>query len=91
MVLAIPMPSVSASGHGYNRKAGGLHKFNGWSDRYSPIVASSQVFRSAVIRKLTEEGAHFCSHTTAPKHLFTPEGVVGYTAHHRFGYHDGSR
>lgn len=58
------------------RKAGGLHKFNGWN---RPILTDSggfQVFSLAENRKLTEEGAHFRSHIDGSKHLFTPENVV---------------
>ncbi len=58
------------------RRAGGLHRFNGW-DR--PILTDSggfQVFSLADRRKLTEEGAHFRSHIDGSKHLFTPENVV---------------
>ncbi len=58
------------------RKAGGLHKFNGW-DR--PILTDSggfQVFSLSDNRKLTPEGAHFRSHIDGSKHLFTPENVV---------------
>ena len=58
------------------RRAGGLHKFNGW-DR--PILTDSggfQVFSLSANRKLKEEGAYFRSHIDGSKHLFTPEGVV---------------
>ena len=58
------------------RKAGGLHRFNGW-DR--PILTDSggfQVFSLSDRRKLTEEGAFFRSHIDGSKHLFTPENVV---------------
>lgn len=58
------------------KRAGGLHKFNGWS---RPILTDSggfQVFSLSDRRKLTEEGAHFRSHIDGSKHLFTPEGVV---------------
>ena len=58
------------------RRAGGLHKFNGW-DR--PILTDSggfQVFSLADNRKLTEEGAIFRSHIDGSKHFFTPENVV---------------
>ncbi|MBO4333917.1 MAG: tRNA guanosine(34) transglycosylase Tgt [Paludibacteraceae bacterium] len=57
-------------------KAGGLHKFNGWS---RPILTDSggfQVFSLADNRKLTEEGCTFRSHIDGSKHLFTPENVV---------------
>lgn len=43
-------------------RAGGLHRFNGWS---RPILTDSggfQVFSLASNRKLTEEGARFRSH-----------------------------
>lgn len=58
------------------RKAGGLHKFNGWE---KPILTDSggfQVFSLASNRKLKEEGAYFRSHIDGSRHLFTPEGVV---------------
>lgn len=58
------------------RKAGGLHKFNGWE---RPILTDSggfQVFSLSANRKLKEEGAYFRSHIDGSKHLFTPEGVV---------------
>ncbi len=58
------------------RKAGGLHRFNGW-DR--PILTDSggfQVFSLSDRRKLTDEGAWFRSHIDGSKHLFTPENVV---------------
>ncbi|MBD5203583.1 MAG: tRNA guanosine(34) transglycosylase Tgt [Bacteroidales bacterium] len=57
-------------------KAGGLHKFNGWT---KPILTDSggfQVFSLSANRKLKEEGAWFRSHIDGSKHLFTPEGVV---------------
>ena len=58
------------------RKAGGLHKFNGWD---KPILTDSggfQVFSLADNRKLKEEGVYFKSHIDGSKHLFTPENVV---------------
>lgn len=58
------------------KKAGGLHKFNGWS---GPILTDSggfQVFSLSANRKLKEEGAYFRSHIDGSRHLFTPEGVV---------------
>lgn len=57
-------------------KAGGLHKFNGWT---RPILTDSggfQVFSLSSNRKLREEGAYFRSHIDGSKHLFTPEKVV---------------
>lgn len=58
------------------RRAGGLHRFNGWE---RPILTDSggfQVFSLSSNRKLKEEGAYFRSHIDGSKHLFTPEGVV---------------
>ncbi|MBE0638369.1 MAG: tRNA guanosine(34) transglycosylase Tgt [Bacteroidales bacterium] len=57
-------------------KAGGLHRFNGWS---KPILTDSggyQVFSLSAQRKITEEGAHFRSHIDGSKHMFTPESVM---------------
>jgi len=58
------------------KRAGGLHKFNGWD---KPILTDSggyQVFSMSANRKLKEEGATFRSHIDGSKHLFTPENVV---------------
>ncbi len=58
------------------RKAGGLHKFNGF-DR--PMLTDSggfQVFSLTGIRKLTAEGCEFRSHIDGSKHFFTPENVM---------------
>ena len=58
------------------RRAGGLHRFNGWD---KPILTDSggfQVFSLSGTRKLKEEGVTFRSHIDGSKHLFTPENVV---------------
>lgn len=58
------------------RKAGGLHRFNGWNH---PILTDSggfQVFSLTGIRKLREEGCEFRSHIDGSKHIFTPENVM---------------
>ncbi len=58
------------------RRAGGLHRFEGW-DR--PILTDSggfQVFSLAPIRKLTPEGCTFASHIDGSRHTFTPENNV---------------
>lgn len=57
-------------------RAGGLHKFNGWS---GPILTDSggyQVFSLKEIRKISEEGVKFQSHIDGSRHLFTPENVM---------------
>ena len=58
------------------KKAGGLHKFNGF-DR--PMLTDSggfQVFSLTGIRKLSEEGCEFRSHIDGSKQFFTPEKVM---------------
>lgn len=57
-------------------RAGGLHKFGGWT---GPILTDSggfQVFSLTGIRKLREEGVTFQSHIDGSRHLFTPEKTV---------------
>jgi queuine tRNA-ribosyltransferase len=57
-------------------KAGGLHRFNGWS---KPILTDSggyQVYSLGHNRKIKEEGVVFKSHIDGSKHTFTPEGVM---------------
>lgn len=57
-------------------KAGGLHKFEGWT---CPILTDSggfQVFSLTDIRKMTEEGVQFSSHIDGRKLMFTPESVM---------------
>ncbi|HEV2832652.1 MAG TPA: tRNA guanosine(34) transglycosylase Tgt, partial [Hanamia sp.] len=56
--------------------AGGLHQFMNWN---KPILTDSggfQVFSLSGVRKLTEEGAVFRSHTDGSTHLFSPEKVM---------------
>jgi len=58
------------------KKAGGLHKFNGF-DR--PMLTDSggfQVFSLTNIRKLNEDGCEFRSHIDGSKHFFSPENVI---------------
>ena len=57
-------------------RAGGLHRFNGWS---GPILTDSggyQVYSLADRRKITEEGVTFQSHIDGSKHVFSPERVM---------------
>lgn len=57
-------------------KAGGLHRFEGWT---RPILTDSggfQVFSLTDIRKMSEEGVRFSSHIDGRKLLFTPESVI---------------
>ncbi|MDQ2658620.1 MAG: tRNA guanosine(34) transglycosylase Tgt [Bacteroidota bacterium] len=58
------------------KKAGGLHKFNGWS---KPILTDSggyQVYSLADNRKISNEGVAFRSHIDGSPHTFSPEGVI---------------
>lgn len=57
-------------------KAGGLHKFNGWT---KPILTDSggyQVYSLAEKRKITEEAVKFQSHIDGSRHEFSPERVI---------------
>ncbi|ERM82700.1 queuine tRNA-ribosyltransferase [Rhodonellum psychrophilum GCM71 = DSM 17998] len=57
-------------------RAGGLHKFNGWS---KPILTDSggyQVFSLSGTNKITEKGVIFKSHIDGSKHIFSPENVM---------------
>jgi len=58
------------------KKAGGLHKFNGWN---RPILTDSggyQVYSLSANRKIKEEGVTFKSHIDGSLHVFSPEGVM---------------
>jgi len=58
------------------QKAGGLHKFNGWT---KPILTDSggyQVYSLAHRRKMKEEGVIFQSHIDGSRHMFSPERVI---------------
>jgi queuine tRNA-ribosyltransferase len=58
------------------KKAGGLHKFNGWD---KPILTDSggyQVYSLSKNRKISENGVIFQSHIDGSKHLFTPERAM---------------
>ena len=57
-------------------KAGGLHKFNGWSGPMLTDSGGFQVHSLAGIRKIKEEGVEFRSHIDGSKHFFSPEGVM---------------
>lgn len=57
-------------------KAGGLHRFNGWS---RPILTDSggyQVYSLAENRKISHGGVAFKSHIDGSAHVFTPESVI---------------
>ncbi len=57
-------------------KAGGLHRFNGWS---RPILTDSggyQVYSLSARRKIDEEGVTFQSHIDGSRHFFSPEKAI---------------
>lgn len=57
-------------------KAGGLHRFNGWS---KPILTDSggyQIYSLGDIRKFTDNGVIFQSHIDGSRHVFTPEKAI---------------
>jgi queuine tRNA-ribosyltransferase len=63
-------------GTGILEKAGGLHKFMGWS---RPILTDSggfQVYSLSDTRKIKEEGVKFKSHIDGSTHIFTPERAI---------------
>ncbi len=58
------------------RRAGGLHKFTGWS---RPILTDSggyQVYSLGANRKITEDCVLFKSHIDGSSHSFSPENVM---------------
>ncbi|MBI3608005.1 MAG: tRNA guanosine(34) transglycosylase Tgt [Nitrospirae bacterium] len=60
-------------GHRLIADQGGLHRFMGWD---APILTDSggfQVYSLAMLRRITDDGAHFQSHLDGSLHLITPE------------------
>lgn len=57
-------------------RAGGLHKFNGWSRAILTDSGGYQVYSLGANRKITEEGVMFKSHIDGSRHTFTPENVM---------------
>lgn len=57
-------------------KAGGLHKFNGWSKPMLTDSGGYQVYSLSETRKIHDDGVTFKSHIDGSKHIFTPENVV---------------
>jgi queuine tRNA-ribosyltransferase len=58
------------------RRAGGIHRFEGWK---RPVLTDSggyQVFSLTDIRRMTDEGVRFSSHIDGRKLMFTPESVM---------------
>ena len=57
-------------------RAGGLHRFNGFTRPMLTDSGGFQVFSLSGIRKLTEKGVEFRSHIDGSKHFFSPERVM---------------
>lgn len=57
-------------------KAGGLHKFMGWSHSLLTDSGGFQVYSLSDLRKITGGGVEFRSHLDGSKHYFTPEKVI---------------
>ena len=55
------------------RKAGGLHKFNGWNKSILTDSGGYQVYSLAEKRKIKDEGVSFQSHIDGSKHFISPE------------------
>jgi len=58
------------------KKAGGIHKFNGWN---KPVLTDSggyQVYSLSETRKIKAEGVTFKSHIDGSRHIFSPENVI---------------
>ncbi len=54
-------------------RAGGLHRFIGWTRPMLTDSGGYQVFSLASMRRIREEGAEFRSHIDGSLHLLTPE------------------
>jgi queuine tRNA-ribosyltransferase len=57
-------------------KAGGLHRFAGWTGSILTDSGGYQVFSLTDLRGISDEGVRFKSHLDGSSHLFTPELVV---------------
>ncbi len=58
-------------------RAGGLHRYMGWSGALLTDSGGFQVFSLAGLRRIEEDGVQFQSHIDGSLHLFTPESVMG--------------
>lgn len=57
-------------------KAGGLHKFNGWTRPMLTDSGGYQVYSLSENRKINEAGVTFKSHIDGSTHFFSPESVM---------------
>lgn len=58
------------------KKAGGIHKFNGWKKNILTDSGGYQVYSLGSQRKITEEGVTFRSHIDGSKRFLSPEVAV---------------
>ncbi len=58
------------------RRAGGLHRFVGWSKPMLTDSGGFQIFSLAGLREISEEGVRFQSHIDGSMHFFSPERVI---------------
>lgn len=63
-------------GEGVVARAGGLHRFSGWSGALLTDSGGFQVFSLAKLRRVTDDGVRFQSHVDGSSHLFTPEAAI---------------
>jgi queuine tRNA-ribosyltransferase len=57
-------------------RAGGLHRFSGWSGALLTDSGGFQVFSLTGLRRIGEDGVQFQSHIDGSRHEFTPETVM---------------
>jgi len=57
-------------------KAGGLHKFCGWTKSIITDSGGYQLYSLTKLRKITEDGVEFQSHIDGSLHFFSPEKII---------------
>lgn len=58
------------------RQAGGIHRFNSWTQPLLTDSGGYQVYSLGKNRRISEEGVSFRSHIDGSKHIFTAESVM---------------
>ena len=62
-------------------RAGGLHRFQGWSGALLTDSGGFQVFSLTGLRRIGSDGVQFQSHIDGSRHEFTPETVMQIQRH----------
>src|SRR5579862_9896689 len=62
-------------------RAGGLHRFQGWSGALLTDSGGFQVFSLTGLRRIGTDGVQFQSHIDGSRHEFTPEVVMQIERH----------